>query len=145
MGSFVSSRLDFVNKNPTHPISFSEVEHELQHIKKREQLSSLVAVAGTVLAMVSMLGVLGGSSIILGALFAIAALGAAYSYSCRLAETGLRNKLMGQMFELTKKPQRMESSAPEGDQSTAKKVAQELVKTGESALDFLTGAVSSGK
>lgn len=94
MATVVSSVLDFMNNNPSHPISFAEVDHELQHLRKREHVSSLVAVAATVLAMITLGGIIGGGHVILGALCAIALVAAAYSYCCRLADTGLRNKSM---------------------------------------------------
>ena len=92
MGAVVSSLLDFINKNPNQAVSFGQVEHELEHIKKREHLSNLLALAGVVTAMISMMGIFGGGAIVLGALLAVAAIGATYAYFCRLAEMGLRSK-----------------------------------------------------
>ncbi len=92
MGIIVSSRLDFILKNPNNQVSYAEVEHELQHLKRREQVSNVVAVAGLALAMINLAGIISGGAFILGALLAIAVFAAAYSYCCRLAESSLREK-----------------------------------------------------
>jgi hypothetical protein len=92
MGSIVSSMLDYMNKNPAQPVSYDRVDHELRHLKIREQLSTGLAVIGTALAMICLAGILGGGNVILGALLTITLLAALYAYSCRLAESGLRGK-----------------------------------------------------
>lgn len=94
MSSIVSSRLDYMNSHPEVQGTFSEVEHELQHLKRREQVSSVVAIVGTVLAMIALAGVMGAGHIIFGALVAIALIAAVYAYFCRQAETSLRSKMM---------------------------------------------------
>jgi hypothetical protein len=97
MGSIVSSRLDYIYKNPEHKMSYAEIEHEIQHVKKREHVSSVVVVSSLVMAMIALAGVLGSGMLIVGALIAIAAVAASYAYCCRLAETGLRDHLMQRM------------------------------------------------
>lgn len=92
MGSIVSSRLDYLNKNPNAKISFGELEHEMQHLKIRERVSSFVALAGTVLLILGLAGVVGGGTFVLGALAAIAAFGALYAYFIREAESSLRSQ-----------------------------------------------------
>lgn len=91
MGFLVSSRLHYIEKHPEAQLSYSEMEHELEHLKKREQLSMFVGAAASILALLMLVGVLGGGNLIVGALFAIAAVAALYSYCCRRAETGLRD------------------------------------------------------
>jgi uncharacterized membrane protein YfbV (UPF0208 family) len=92
MGFLVSSRYHYIENHPQAQLSYSEMEHELQHLKKREQLSTFVAAASFVLALLMAVGVLGGGNLIIGALFAIATLAALYAYCCRRAETGLRDR-----------------------------------------------------
>lgn len=115
MGSIVSSRLDFIYKNPAHQMSYAEIEHEIQHVKKREHVSSLVTVAGLVMAMIALAGVLGSGTFLMGALVAIAGVAASYAYCCRLAETGLRDHLMQRMSGPSKE-------LLEGSAATASKV-----------------------
>ena len=103
MDSFVSQMLDFVSKHPTHQVDHTEVKHQLEYIKTKEHLSSFIAVASVVLAMISLAGVMMGGTVILGAMLAIAGVAAGYSYCCRLAELDLRNKLASQIV-LPQKP-----------------------------------------
>ncbi|MBX7066730.1 MAG: hypothetical protein K1X28_05820 [Parachlamydiales bacterium] len=94
MGALVSSRFDFIENNPKAQLSYAEVDHELNHLKKREHVSSLVALGSLVLGLLTISGVLGGGAFLLGALFAIAGVAAAYAYCCRMAESGLRDRQM---------------------------------------------------
>ncbi len=119
MGALVSSRYHFIENNPDAQISYTEMEHELQHLKKREQLSSFTGLGALVLSMLTLAGVLGGGGFILGALFAIAAFAAGYAYCCRMAEIGLREKqttwFLGPQLEQTR-VERLSPTAPEGNQ-----------------------------
>ncbi len=92
MSAIVSSRLDYLNKNPGAKTSFGEIAHELEHLKIRERVGSFVTLSGTVLLMVSLAGILGGGAFLLGALAAIAAVAALYTYFTREAESALRGK-----------------------------------------------------
>ena len=94
MGALVSSRFHYIENNPSAQLSYTEVEHELQHLNQRERAGNLVAVGTMVVSFLALIGILGGGAFILGALLAIAAVSAAYSHCCRLAETGLRQKQM---------------------------------------------------
>lgn len=109
MGSLVSSRLDFINKNPSSQLSYAEVEHELQHLKVREQLSSVAAIGTLVLAIVFTAKLILGSAFVMGALLAIALFAGAYAYCCRLAESSLRNK---QISWVVTPPKETPPSAP---------------------------------
>lgn len=100
MGSLVSSQLDFLDKNPAQQISFAQMEHELKHLSKREQFSTAVAFASAILGILSLGAVILGGPFIMGALFAIAAVAAAYAYCCRLAEVALRNKVGAQKTQI---------------------------------------------
>jgi hypothetical protein len=91
MGFLVSSRLHYIENHPEAQLSYAEMEHELQHLKKREQLSALVGASALALAILMLVGVLGGGNLIIGALFALAAVAALYSYCCRRGETALRD------------------------------------------------------
>lgn len=92
MGFLVSSRYHYIENHPESQLSYSEMEHELQHLKKREQLSTFVGVASSILTILMAVGILGGGNLILGALFAIAIIAALYTYCCRRAEAGLRDR-----------------------------------------------------
>lgn len=92
MGFLVSARYHYIEKYPDAQLSYREVEHELEHLNKREKLAGLMAVGSLVVSMLTLAGVLGGGAFILGALFAIAVFSATYAYCCRTAETGLRDK-----------------------------------------------------
>lgn len=92
MGSIVSSKLDFLNKNPDANVSLAEIDHEVTHIRKREQLGALVTVASAVLLMLSLAAVISGGMFLVGAFAAMAIFGAAYTLCCREAETALRGK-----------------------------------------------------
>lgn len=93
MGAIVSSDLDFMNKNPAQRVSYLKVKHEIDFLKKREQVGSVVAVGAVILSMLALAGVIGGGHFILGALLAIAAFAGAYSYLCRSAQGSLSEKL----------------------------------------------------
>ena len=93
MGALVSSQLSYLDRYPSEQISFLQVEHELQHLSRREQISTAVAFVSGVLGVLSLGAVIVGGHFIMGALFAIAALAIAYAYCCRLAELALRNKV----------------------------------------------------
>lgn len=92
MGALVSSRLAFLEENEKAQLSYAAMEHELEHLKRRERVSSLVAVGALVLSLLTLTGVLVGGTFLVGALFAIAGIAAAYAYCCRLAESGLRDR-----------------------------------------------------
>lgn len=89
----MSSQLGYLNRYPGEQISFLQVEHELQHLSRREQLSTAVAFVSAILGMLSLGAVIIGGPFIMGALFAIAGVAAGYAYCCRLAEVALRNKV----------------------------------------------------
>jgi hypothetical protein len=101
MGIAVSSLLDFLEKNPSQQVSFPQMENELRHLSQREKIGTAVAVVSVVLGILSLGAVIVGGPFIMGALFAIALIAAAYSYCCRLAEVGLRNKVTPQMVPVT--------------------------------------------
>lgn len=107
MGVVVSSLLGFLEKNPNQQVSYPQMENELQHLSQREQISTGVAIVAAVLGMLSLGAVIVGGPFIMGALFAIALIAAAYAYCCRLAEVGLRNKVTPKtgMIELPITPQ----------------------------------------
>ncbi|HSX10971.1 MAG TPA: hypothetical protein VLF94_04575 [Chlamydiales bacterium] len=92
MTTAVSSRLDYLNKNPNAKTSFGELTHELDHLKVRERVSTSIAFGGTILLLIGVAGLIPGGAFVLGALAAIAAVAAAYAYFAREAENGLRNK-----------------------------------------------------
>ncbi len=95
MGNLVSSRLDYSDKYPARKIPSEEIDHELDYLKKRERVSTIVAIAGTVIAMIALAGILGAGHIVFGAVAAIALVAAVYAYWCRQAESTLRAKQAG--------------------------------------------------
>ena len=103
MSNVVSSLLDYINKNPNAKVSFGVVEHELKHLKVREQVGSFITLSGTILLVISVAGILGGGMFLLGALAAIAALAALYTYCTREAESSLRGKQVQWMHIDTQK------------------------------------------
>lgn len=92
MSAIVSSKLDYLNKNPAATCSFGEIQHELGHIKKRERLSSVVALGSAVCLMLTIAAVISGGVFLIGALAALAALSGGYAYLCREAESSLLTK-----------------------------------------------------
>lgn len=104
MASVVSSRLDYINKHQDYRSSFEEMEHELDYLKKREQVSTGVAIVCTIVAMIALAGVLGAGHIVFGALVAVALIAAVYAYWCRQAESALRAKQMTWMNQNTPTP-----------------------------------------
>ena len=94
MAIWVSSRLQFAENRPEIRYSHEEIEHEVQHLKRREQVSCVTAIACTILAMIAIAGVIGGGHVVFGALAAIALIAAVYAYFCRQAESSLIAKHM---------------------------------------------------
>lgn len=92
MGFLVSSRYHYIEKHPEAQLSYAEMEHELGHLKKKEQLGTFLSASTLILALLTVAGILGGGHLILGALFAIAGISALYAYCCRRAESGLRDR-----------------------------------------------------
>lgn len=104
MGSLVSSRLDYMNKNPNAQIPFAEMLHELEHLKVRERISSCVTVVGTLLLVICLAGaVFGSGGFFFGILAATVAGAATYAYFTREAESALRNKQIQWMGGVNKK------------------------------------------
>jgi hypothetical protein len=93
MGVLVSSMLSYLEKNPKEQVSFAQLENELSHLSRREQVSSAVAIGAVIFGILSLGAVILGGPFLMGALFAIALIAAAYAYCCRLAETALRDKV----------------------------------------------------
>lgn len=92
MATGVSSLLDYIIKNPTASFSFGQVEHELQHVKIRERMSTFITVASTALLILAAASIIGGGTFVIGALVAIAVVGALYTVAAREAESSLRSK-----------------------------------------------------
>lgn len=118
MGAIVSSRFDYIENNPKAQLSYAEVDHELNHLKKREHVSSLAALGALVLGLLTVTGVLGGGAFLLGALFAIAGVAAAYAYCCRMAESGLRDRQM--IWFVGANPSKVELLPPKPEDASSK-------------------------
>ena len=88
----VSSELDYINKYPKEKVTFGRIEHELQHIKIREKISSFTTLASTTLLILALAGIIGGGMFSVGALAAIAFVSAIYAMAAREAESSLRSK-----------------------------------------------------
>lgn len=101
MGVLVSPMLGYLEKNPSYQVPFSQMENELQHLSYRERIGTGVAIISVLFGILSLGAVIVGGPFLMGALFAIALIAAAYSYCCRLAEMGLRNKVNPQQVQTT--------------------------------------------
>ena len=94
MSSLVSSMIHYSEVRPDVSFSAEEVSHELEHLKIRERVSGAIAIAGTVLAVVVLAGLLGWGQVIFGALAAISLIAGVYAYFCRQAESSLKARQM---------------------------------------------------
>lgn len=92
LGPLVSSRLSFYNENPSRSISLTEIDHEISSLEEKKKFSGALAVGGGVVSLIAIAGLLGFGIYLVGALLAIAAVAAFYSYCCNVAEGELREK-----------------------------------------------------
>lgn len=92
--SLFSSLEHYLSQNPKAQVPYLLMDHELQHLQKREQLSQLISLGSVVLAVLSaVVGIFGGHAFIIGTFCTLAALTWGYAYGCRLAEMNLRDRL----------------------------------------------------
>lgn len=88
----LSSMVSYLDSHPKERVSGEQMAHYMGHLKKKEKVSSGVAVAATVLAVFALVGVMGAGHIIFGALLAIALVASLFSYFLKQEQQVLRTK-----------------------------------------------------
>ncbi len=96
MGALVSSRVAYIEEHPDRVLARGEVLHEVEYLRKREQIGMLVAITAVVLGLIMFVGTLGGGAFFAGALFGLAGAAAGYAYCCRLAQAVMLDRLIPQ-------------------------------------------------